>query len=266
MIIPRLWLGTRKMTDPILTPELVAWALAMGYRHIDTAHIYGNHYLIKQGIQERWGNRDDFFLATKRWRDMYQDPLGNLERMIDDLGTIPDLVYLHRPTTQDDHDHVFTQAQSILDRGLTKAIGISNFPLSECQRLYDKRWSLISAHQYEAHALFDQWHNRTWCIHHNVTPIAYSPFWHGHLFGQQWVEQIMPWCQKNWLTPSQVYLAYLIRQWYVVLPKASSISRLRDNLVSQDIALDDAITTILDSFPKSYRYCNPPFAQWDKIN
>lgn len=263
MTIPRLWLGTRKMTDPLSTPDLVAAALDMGYRHIDTAHIYSNHHLIKQGIQARWGNRQDLFLASKLWMNMYQDPLTNLQKICDELGTTLDLVYLHRPSTPADHDTVLSQAQTLISSWLTKSIGISNFPPREYIRLHTHYPWLITAHQYEAHALLDQSDNLIWCTTNAIQPVAYSPFAHGHLFAKQWTTHIDAWCKKNWPTHAQVYLGYLLHLGYAVLPKASSVERLRENLVSHDILLDDEILVILDRFPKTYRYCNPPFAQWE---
>ena len=134
--IPQLGFGVFKV-DPEQTAELVAEALRVGYRHIDTAAIYGNEEGVGQAIAESGIPREELFITTKLWNDRQTDAAAALDESLRKLGLdYVDLYLIHWPTPEKDtFVEAWKQLIELKKAGKVKSIGVANFELDHIEEL-----------------------------------------------------------------------------------------------------------------------------------
>ena len=235
----------------------------MGYTHIDTASHYQNEEMIWKAVRYSGIPREKVWITTKIWRDDYERIQEACDESLQRLKTdYLDLLLLHWPTNRwEEHRRIFEQLLVLQQMGKVKKIWVSNFTISQIQSLISLFWEEIFANEIEFHPCLSQEKMLSFAQEHHFHIIAYSPFWHGHLF-QLSALQIL--AQKTWYSLSQLCLSRLLQQGVVVIPKATSRERLQANFQALQCSLSDEILQEIDLLPKYYRYLNPPFApQWD---
>lgn len=214
--------------------ETVKTALNIGYRHLDTAVIYGNESEIGQAWKASGVAREDLWLTTKVWIDSfdYQQCLDSVQSSLDRLQTeYLDLVLLHWPSREKNYDHheALDALMELKRQGKIRYLGVSNFTLAMLEEAVQYTGGQIFAHQVEYHVTLDQAKMKAYCAAHGILLEAYSPLAHGNLKNNPVLEQI---AQKHSKTISQIALKWLLdQQNVVVLPKASSRSHLEENFV-----------------------------------
>lgn len=263
--LPRLGLGTFRMQGAACQ-EAVESALALGYRHIDTAEMYGNEEVVGAAIAASGIARSDLHVTTKVWHDhLAPDALaraldGSLQRLrLDHV----DLYLVHWPATDMDMATTLAALMRSREAGRTRAIGVANFTLSMLNHAIDEIGAPIACNQVEYHLYLDQTPMLGYLRSKAIPLIAYCPLAQGQAAESEDLARIGA---KHNASAAQVALAWLLGQEGVVaIPKAGRIISQRANLDALSLALDDEDRQVIASLPKRQRLVNPPFApRWDK--
>ncbi|KAB1194763.1 aldo/keto reductase [Haloferax sp. MBLA0076] len=260
--MPMLGLGTWENTNPDECENAVKTALEMGYRHIDTAQIYGNEAEVGAGIAAADVERDDIFLATKVWINELSDDdvIESTEESLDKLGVdYVDLLYVHWPAREYDAEETLAAFDELVERGLTKRVGISNFEPEQVREAVELSDAGIFANQIELHPLLQQDELREVCAEEGVEIVAYSPLARGKVFD---VDVLSDVAEKHDASEAQVSLAWLREKGVTAIPKATSEAHIRDNWESLTLELDDEDIEAIDAIEQVDRRVDPDFAPW----
>lgn len=265
--IPKLGLGTWKLAGPE-GQAAVESAIALGYRHIDTADRYGNEEAVGAGLKASGVARGDLFVTSKVWFDnLTPDAIRrSLDGSLRKLGTGHlDLFLVHWPTPEMDLAAVARTMQAVTEEGLTRHWGVSNFPPALMRQL-DALGARPACLQVEYHATLSQQRLLDWCRPRGIALTAYSPLGQGALADEPVLAQIG---RKHGASAQQVALAWLLRQEGVVaIPKAGRRESQQANLDAVPLAakLDAEDVAAIDALPKDRRRVNPDFAPaWDSL-
>ncbi|WP_349770063.1 aldo/keto reductase [Halobaculum limi] len=261
--MPMLGLGTWENTDPEACRNAVATALEMGYRHVDTAQIYGNEAEVGDGIARADVDREDIFLATKVWIDNLapEDVRATTEESLDRLGVDSvDLMYVHWPAREYDAEETLAAFNELYEDGLIDRIGISNFEPEQVAEAVEVSDAPIFANQVEIHPLLQQDELREACADHDVELVAYSPLARGQVFD---VPELTEIAEKHDASEAQVSLAWLREKGITTIPKATSEAHIRDNWESLGLTLDDEDIEAIDAIDREDRRVDPGFAPWN---
>jgi diketogulonate reductase-like aldo/keto reductase len=238
VLIPAIGFGTWQLDDGTAQP-LVERALEIGYRHIDTAQIYRNERDVGAGIAASGIKRDDIFLTTKVWIDHFANgPLQtSVERSLEKLKVDHvDLLLLHWPKPDVPLAETIAALNEVKAKGLTRAIGVSNFPsavLAEAQKLSK---APLATDQVEYHPYLSQ-KTLIAAAHAAGTSItAWSPLAQGKVAEDPVLIAIG---QAHGKTPGQVTLRWLIQQGVIAIPRTKTPARIAENFDVLDFELSD---------------------------
>jgi 2,5-diketo-D-gluconate reductase B len=258
--MPKLGLGTWRMKGPECT-EAVLGALARGYRHIDTAMMYGNEDAVGEAIDFTSIQRDDIHLTTKVWWDqLAPDAMQrSIENSLNLLRTdYVDLFLIHWPSPDMDLAASLGKLVQIKEQGLARHIGVCNFPLGLLRRAVEEIQAPIEVHQFEYHVLLDQSKLVNYARSKGIVVTAYCPLAQGRLAEHPSLAAI---AARHGASSAQVALKWLLDQDGVAaIPKASRAESQNANLAAQKLTLDDADRAVIAALPKDQRFVNPPFA------
>jgi diketogulonate reductase-like aldo/keto reductase len=258
--MPVLGLGTWKNEDPAACAESVRTALEMGYRHIDTAQIYGNEAAVGEGIAAADVNREEVFLATKVWISNLSraDVVETTQESLAKLGVdAVDLLYVHWPAGEYDPDETLPAFDELVDRGLTDHVGVSNFEPDHVERAMETLDAPVFANQVETHPFCTQTELREHAAEHGYELVAYSPLARGAVFDDETLAEI---AAAHDASAAQVSLAWLREKGVTAIPKATSEAHIRDNWASRNLALTDAEIDAIDAIDRTHREVYPDFA------
>ncbi|GAA0720297.1 diketogulonate reductase-like aldo/keto reductase [Halorubrum trapanicum] len=257
--MPVLGLGTWENDDPTQCTESVANALDAGYRHVDTAQIYGNEAAVGKGIAQSDVDREDVFLATKVWIDNLApaDVAASTRESLDKLGVdAVDLLYVHWPAGEYEPEETLPAFAELRDDGLIDRIGVSNFEPHHLDAATDALGEAPFANQVEMHPLLRQEELREYADANDVELVAYSPLARGEILDDPAIVDI---AEKHGVSAAQVSLAWLRETGVTAIPKATGVDHIRDNLASLGLELDDEDVEAIDSLGRSDRQLNPDF-------
>lgn len=257
--MPVLGLGTWENDDPAQCTESVANALDAGYRHVDTAQIYGNEAAVGEGIAKSDVDREDIFLASKVWIDELSpaDVASSTRESLDKLGVdAVDLMYVHWPAGEYEPEETLPAFAELRDDGLIDRIGVSNFEPHHLDAAADALGEAPFANQVEMHPLLRQEELREYADANDVELVAYSPLARGEILDDPDIVDI---AEKHGVSAAQVSLAWLRETGVTAIPKATGIDHIRDNLASVDLTLDDEDVERIDSLGRTDRQLNPDF-------
>ena len=266
MRMPKLGLGTWPMKGAQCV-EAVQSALSLGYRHIDTAEMYGNEAEVGEAIAASGLPRGDIHVTTKAWWEnlgadaMQRAVDASLARLRTDYV---DLYLIHWPAPDMDLPAAIHNLMRVHERGLARAIGVSNFPVAMLRRAVDEIGAPIACNQVEYHLLLGQSRLVDAARERDVAVTAYAPLARGELGDYEELRAI---AQKHRATPAQVALKWLLEQDGVAaIPKAARRETQQANLDALRIQLDDTDRAAIAMLPKDRRVVNPGFApQWDPV-
>jgi len=266
--IPVIGYGTWPLKDEECARG-VATALQCGYRHIDTAEMYGNEAAVGEGLRASGVPRDEIWLTTKVWWENIGDgPLQrSAEASLKRLGVDQvDLLLIHWPSKTIPLAESIRALNDAKRRGLTRHIGVSNFPT----RMLDEAVALseapLIANQCEYHPHLDQSKVLAACRRHGMAFVSYCPLGRGAVGGVLEEPVVREIADRLGRTPAQVVLRWHIQQPSVVaVPKSGNPKRIAENFDVFNFALDDADMQRLSALARpDGRVVNLEFApEWD---
>jgi 2,5-diketo-D-gluconate reductase A len=238
--IPQLGFGVFKI-DPKDAVEAVNKALEIGYRHIDTAQMYGNEKQVGEAIRTCGLERGDIFVTSKLNNGFHRpdDARKAFDTTLSDLGfDYVDLFLIHWPLpTLYDGDFVSTwkTLEEFHRDGRARSIGVSNFQTAHLKRLADEAEIVPAINQIEVHPYFSNQQVRSYDQAHQIATEAWSPLAQGKVLHDPTINQI---AQKLGKTPAQVVLRWHIQRGDIVFPKSVTPSRMKENFNLFDFELD----------------------------
>ncbi len=257
--MPALGLGTWENDDPAQCTESVATALNAGYRHVDTAQIYGNEAAVGEGIAASDVDREDVFLASKVWIDQLapEDVIESTRESLDKLGTeYADLMYVHWPAGAYDPAETLPAFAELRDEGLVDRIGVSNFEPEHLDAATDALGEAPFANQVEMHPLLRQEELREYADANGVELVAYSPLARGKILDDPSIREI---AEKHAVSAARVSLAWLREKGVTAIPKATGEDHIADNFASLELELDDEDVERIDALDRTDRQVDPDF-------
>lgn len=238
--IPQLGVGTYKVPAEV-TADLVAGALADGYRHVDTAALYGNEREVGEGLRASGIARDDVFVTTKVWNDDqgFDETLRAFDASAERLGLERvDLYLIHWPIpSADRYVDTWRALVRLREEGRVTSIGVSNFSPTHIERLGDETGVLPVIDQVELHPRFPQNALVDWNAARGIVTESWAPLARGGLLDEPVLAEI---AARYGKTPAQVVIRWHLDRGLVVFPKSVSADRLRENGDVFDFALDSA--------------------------
>lgn len=245
--IPQVGYGVFKVPADD-TRRAVLEAFELGYRHIDTAAIYGNEEGVGAAIAESGIPRDDLFITTKLWNDRHDgdEPRAALGESLDKLGLdAVDLYLVHWPTpARDNYVHAWERLIDLRDAGLTRSIGVSNFLVPHLERIVAETGVAPVVDQIELHPAYQQREVVEWASARGIRIEAWGPLGQGKydLFSNPAVADA---AAAHGKTPAQIVLRWHLDKGNIVFPKSVRRERLAENIDIVDFALtDDEIAAI----------------------
>lgn len=286
--IPMIGLGTWN-SPPGVVAQAVKDAIDIGYRHIDCAHVYQNEHEVGDGIaakiQDGTIKREDVFVTSKLWNTFHRPELvdGALKVTLKNLKLdYLDLYLIHWPVSYKEGDELFPMGpdgktfifsdadyvdtwkamEKLVDAGLVKNIGLSNFNPKQVQRVLDVARIKPACNQIECHAYLHQSKLTAFCTENGIIVTAYSPLASP---ARPWVKQddivllndpnLKVIAEKHGREPAQILIRYQIQLGHVVIPKSVTRSRIASNFDVFSFELDGDDMKQLASLERNERIC-----------
>lgn len=264
--VPALGFGTWQLTGEDCRRG-TAHALAAGYRHIDTAQMYGNEDLVGEALAKAAVHRAEVFLTTKLLPDNVapERVVPSTEQSLADLRTeYVDLLLIHWPPQDVPLEATLEQMATLRERGKVRFVGVSNFPPSWVERAAEQ--TTIFANQVEYHPYLSQQALLEQAARHDLMLTAYSPLARGRVLDDPTITEI---AAAHGKLPAQVVLRWLVQQDQVAaIPKATAAERIDSNLDIFDFELSAAEMArihALDRGSARGRLIDPPLAaDWER--
>ena len=267
--IPLLGFGTWNLT-PEVARTMVAEALRIGYRHIDTAWIYHNEAAVGDGIRDAIAAghvaREDIWLTTKIWVAHF-DRKGLLKQARESaacLGFTPDLLLLHWPKAEPAWEETLGALNEAKDQGLTRTIGLSNFPSAEFLRAQTLSKARLVTNQVEYHPYLKLSKLKAAAKDLGSSITAWSPLAQGKIADDDTLIEIG---RAHGKTAGQVTLRWLIQQEIIAIPRTSKVSRAEESFDIFDFELTpeqmDRIRALARPDGRLGNWIDPAF-KWDE--
>jgi 2,5-diketo-D-gluconate reductase A len=238
--IPQLGFGVFQI-DPADTAEAVSTALEVGYRHIDTAEMYGNESGVGEAVRASGIDRADVFITSKLNNGYHRpdDARRAFDATLRELGfDYVDLFLIHWPLpTLYDGDFVATwkTLEEFYNEGRALSIGVSNFQVEHLRRLAAESEHTPDVNQIEVHPYLGNERVRAYGQEHGIATEAWSPIAQGAVLADPVIGEI---AQRLDKTPAQVVLRWHIERGDIVFPKSTTPARIRENFELFDFALE----------------------------
>lgn len=247
--IPQVGYGVFKVPADD-TRRAVLEAFELGYRHIDTAAIYGNEEGVGAAIAESGIPRDELFITTKLWNDRHDgdEPRAALGESLDKLGLdAVDLYLVHWPTpARANYVHAWERLIDLREQGLTRSIGVSNFLVPHLERIVAETGVSPVVDQIELHPAYQQREIVEWALARGIRIEAWGPLGQGKydLFS---IPAVADAAAAHSKTPAQIVLRWHLDKGNIVFPKSVRRERLAENIDIVDFALTDAEIAAIDA-------------------
>lgn len=264
--IPRMGLGTFKVEEGESVYQTVRHALSVGYRHIDTAQMYGNEEGVGRALRDSGIDRHELFITTKQRHHMppddamtaFNDSLAHLKT------TYVDLYLIHWPN----HDKEINQDtwrffESLYEHGKVRAIGVCNFQKHHILDLYETARIRPMVNQVELHPGLPQLALKHFLDEQGIAIISYGPFMKGEIFKDHYRETLNRLAVKYHCTIAQVVIAWGLERDIIMIPKSVTPSRIIENFAAKDLLLDPEDIKIINGLSQGKRvYTDPDNNPW----
>ena len=258
--IPQLGFGVFQI-KPAETAAAVKTALEIGYRHIDTAEMYGNEKEVGQGIRDAGLDRADVFITSKLNNGFHQpdDARRAFDGTLKALGSdYVDLFLIHWPLpTLYDGDFVSTWKvfEEFARDGRARSIGVSNFQVAHLNRLAAETGTVPSVNQIEVHPYFGNAEVRAYGREHGIVTEAWAPIAQGKVLDDPVINRV---AAARGKTAAQVVLRWHIQRGDVVFPKSVTPERVKENFQLFDFELDHSDMDAISALDKGESGRNGP--------
>ncbi len=244
--IPCIGFGTWQTPDDQSGIDAVKAALACGYRHIDTAAIYGNEMSVGRAIRESGVPRGDIFLTTKLWNSVrgYDQTIAAVKESLAKLGTdYLDLYLIHWPNPAQyrpnwaEHNAQSYRAMEQLHRdGLLRAIGVSNFLPHHLDALLQSAEIKPQVNQIRLCPGESQTETVAYCRENDILLEAYSPMGTGKIFDNKTMKKL---AKKYGRSIAQLCVRYSLQNGWLPLPKSVTPARIQENAAVFDFCISE---------------------------
>ncbi|AWP37822.1 MULTISPECIES: aldo/keto reductase [Heyndrickxia] len=256
--IPQLGLGVFLVKEENELKNAVKAALETGYRHIDTAMIYGNETYVGESIRESGVDRKEIFITSKVWNydHGYEETKAAFQASLDRLGTdYLDLYLIHWPSPK--YIETWKAMEELYHEGKIKAIGVSNFQIHHLEDLLAHSEVVPVINQIETHPEFPQNELHEFLKQHNILHEAWGPLGQGknNLLEQPVLVELG---KKYGKTPAQIVLRWHVERGIVVIPKSVTPSRIKENSEIFDFSLTPEDMEKIASLNTGKRYGRNP--------
>jgi 2,5-diketo-D-gluconate reductase A len=251
--IPQFGFGVFQI-PPAETKQATLTALELGYRHIDTAEMYGNEKEVGEAVSESGIDRDEIFVTSKL-NNGFHAPEAAAEAFETTLQTLDighvDLFLMHWPLPGVlDFVETWKAMEKMYEGGKVRAIGVSNFKPHHLRRLLDGSTVVPAANQIEIHPYLTQDETRAFDNEHGIATEAWSPIAQGKVLTDPVIERIARRVEKS---PAQVTLRWHIQRGDIVFPKSVTRDRVAENLDVFDFELSDYDMSDISALNKDER-------------
>jgi diketogulonate reductase-like aldo/keto reductase len=252
--IPALGLGVWKTPNGKQCESAVLAALELGYRHIDTASIYGNEESVGAALRQSGIAREDVFVTTKLWNEDHRDPArafnASLKRLRLDYV---DLYLIHFPVKQ--RNESWAVMDGLHESGKARSIGVSNFTIRHLEELLRRTNRVPAVNQVEFHPFLNQQDLTEYCQSKSILIEAYSPLTHGKRLNDPRLLEVAGRYEK---TSAQVLIRWCLQHGMAVLPKSVRRERIQENADVFDFQISDEDMKLLDNLNEDLRTCWDP--------
>ena len=247
--IPQLGFGVYLIPED-QTVNCVLEALKVGYRSIDTAHIYDNEKEVGEAIKKSGIPRNEIFVTSKLWTSDYGEGKSYeaIEKMLKRMQLdYLDLILLHQPCK--DYVGAYKDCEKAYEKGLVKSIGISNFEGERYEKFLENVKVVPVVNQIECHPLCHRNEFSKKMAEKNIKVESWAPIGHGDS-GLLQNEEIGKIGKKYNKTIAQVILRWHIQKGYIALVKSVHAERIKENFEIFDFQLSDDEMKVIESFPQ----------------
>ena len=251
--IPQLGFGVFQI-DPAETAAAVSTAFEVGYRHIDTAEMYGNEKGVGEAIAASGLARDEVFVTSKLNNGFhaYDDALRAFDQTLADLQLDQiDLFLIHWPLPKvGDYVETWRALEKIYADGRARAIGVSNFQAHHLRRLHEETTVIPAVNQIEVHPYLTQDELRAFNAEHEIATEAWSPIAQGGVLGDPVITELARTYGKS---AAQIVLRWHLQLGNIVFPKSTTRGRVQENFEIFDFELGDADMALISALNKDER-------------
>jgi diketogulonate reductase-like aldo/keto reductase len=244
--IPQVGLGVWQTPAGATARQAVLAALEVGYRHVDTARIYGNEADVGAAVRSGAVPREQVFVTTKLWNDDhgYDKALRAFDASLKRLGLdYVDLYLLHWPVGGKRLDS-WRALERLYDEKRARAIGVSNFLVPHLKELLGAAKHVPAVNQIELTPFLQRRDTVALCREHGIVVEAYSPLTHGERLDHPVLADV---ARRVGRSVAQVLLRWSLQHGNVVLPKSTKPERIAENARVFDFALDERAMAALDA-------------------
>jgi len=263
--IPALGFGTAAigefMADNDHVYETILKALELGYRHLDTAAMYGNERSVGRAIRNSGLRREEIFLTSKIWPTQFgaEEAKKALEQSIERLGLdYIDLYLLHWPYPEKTKE-TWKSLESALEKNTIKLLGVSNFRNHDLEELFSYSDVKPVTNQIEFHPYFQQKEMEDFAIKHEIVVSAWSPLgtgsWSAVSQNKKPISDpvIKEIALKYDAEPAQVLVSWSLQNERIVLVKSETPKNMKANLKSEELHLSDEDIASINALARGSR-------------
>ncbi|MCU0105036.1 aldo/keto reductase [Acholeplasma vituli] len=261
--MPMLGLGTFKVTEGEAYDTVLA-ALKMGYRHIDTAQVYGNEASVGRAIKDSGIPREDIFVTTKLSPVNlgYEEAINELQVSLEKMGlTYVDLYLIHWPSPSNTLNQLTWRGMEVCyEKRMARAIGVSNFKIHHMDALLKTARIQPMANQIELHPGLYQLPTQQYLNEKNIATISYGPFMKGEVFLETgpYYPVLKEIADIHNATVAQVIIAWGLKRGILMIPKSVTVSRIQENLGALDLVLSDDEVKAINQLNRGRRIYTDP--------
>ncbi|GAA1811483.1 aldo/keto reductase [Nesterenkonia flava] len=251
--IPQLGFGVWQVPAE-QAEEVVAKALEVGYRHIDTAAIYGNEEGVGTAIAKSGIPREELYITTKLWVSDFKAGTTReaLRTSLEKLGLeYVDLYLIHWPSPNDEkYLEAWKALEELKEEGLTRSIGVSNFLPEHLDKVAEVGSVTPAVNQIEIHPLLQQRDVQASNEKYGIATQAWSPLAQGQVFDEEPVKAA---AQAHGVNPAQVVIRWHLQQGRILFPKSVTPERIASNFDVFGFALTDEELSAIDALERDGR-------------
>ena len=254
--MPVLGLGTWQINGT-QAEKSVLYALATGYRHIDTAAFYNNEDNVGRAIQKSGIPRENVFITTKLWNEDhgYKPAVAALDRSLKKLGlSYIDLYLIHWPV-ENQRNETWQAMEAMLESGKCRAIGVSNYTIRHLQQLMRQSTTVPAVNQVEFSPYLYQKDLLEFCRNNGIQLESYSPLTRGRKLDDP---RLVTMAGKYGKSTAQILIRWALQSGIVAIPKASKEGHIKENADVFDFIMSSEDMQTLDSFNEPLRICWDP--------